>query len=266
MTNVRKMALVDPRLLETLRNPMQPPVDTTLRDLDADMTSILDRTDIEVSDKVRLYNQALLRYNDMTKTRANKPTRFVVVGEEKVVNGEDVEEENDCATGIIATMPKSLHMKARVLTARLKKTVDWNDRGELLHEGVAIPGSNITDLVHDLVRRRKTFDPIGWRQLASQLRSSNIPMELVGNVARRRLYVISTFATIVVVVVLLSSSADTNIWCVGGAVPWGGKNYNDTTTKNFSEVTVVSPRYESYQTRTSNAGYPNKTHTRSTNL
>ena len=186
MTNVRKMALVDPRLLETLRNPMQPSVDTTISDLDADMTSILDRTDIEVSDKVRLYNQALLRYNDMTKTRANKPTRVVVVREEKVVNGEDVEEENDCATEIIATMPKSLHMKARVLTARLKKTVDWNDRGELLHEGVAIPGSNITDLVHDLVRRRKTFDPIGWRQLASQLRSSNIHMELVGNVARRR--------------------------------------------------------------------------------
>ena len=52
--------------------------------------------------------------------------------------------------------------------------------------------------------------------------------------------VISTFATIVVVVVLLSSSADKNIWCVGGAVPWGGKNYNDTTTKNVSEVTVVN--------------------------
>ena len=165
MTNVRKMALVDPRLLETLRNPMQPSVDTTIRVLDADMTSILDRTDIEVSDKVRLYNQALLRYNDMTKTRANKPTRVVLVRQEKVVNGEDVEEENDCATEIIATMPKSLHIKARVLTARLKKMVDWNDRGELLHEGVAIPGSNITDLVHDLVRRRKTFDPIGWRQL-----------------------------------------------------------------------------------------------------
>ena len=73
---------------------MQPPVDTTLRDLDADMTSILDRTDIEVSDKVRLYKQALLRYNGMTKTRANKPTPVVVVPEEKVMNGEDVTVEN----------------------------------------------------------------------------------------------------------------------------------------------------------------------------
>ena len=27
-------------------------------------------------------------------------------------------------------------------------------------------------------------------------------------------------------------------------MPWGGKNYNDTTTKNVSEVTAVSPRYD----------------------
>ena len=46
----------------------------------------------------------------------------------------------------------------------------------------------------------------------------------------------------------------------------GQKNYNDTTTKNLSEVTAVSLRYEeSYQTRTSNAGYPNRTRTPFTN-
>ena len=116
---------------------LQQSVDTTLRDLDADMTSILDRTD--VSDKVRLYNQALLRYNGMTKTRANKPTRVVVVHEEKVVNREDAKEGNVSAGEIVAAVPKSLHMKARVLATRLKKMVDWNDRGELLHEGVAVP-------------------------------------------------------------------------------------------------------------------------------
>ena len=40
--------------------------------------------------------------------------------------------------------------------------------------------------------------------------------------------VLFIFAAVVVVVVLLSSSSDKNIWCVGGVVPWGGKNYNDT--------------------------------------
>ncbi len=47
-------------------------------------------------------------------------------------------------------------------------------------------GSNVVDLVHDLLRKRKTSDPIGWQQFGSQMRAANIPMELVGNVARRR--------------------------------------------------------------------------------
>ena len=186
MAHVRKMALVDPRLLETLRTPKQSPSDPTLRDLDAEMTSILDRPDIDVSEKVRLHNQTLLRYNDMTKIHAKKLTRVVVVNDENVGNEDNNDEENDMLSEIVATMPKSLQLKARMLTARLKKMVDWNDRGELLHECVAIPGSNITDIVHDLVRRRKTFEPVGWEQLAGQLRGSNIPMELVGNVARRQ--------------------------------------------------------------------------------
>ena len=78
MLHVRKMALVDPRLLKSLRAPLPDAIDTTLRDLDAEMTSILDRSDADESEKVRLYNQALLRYNDMTKARAAKPIPVVV--------------------------------------------------------------------------------------------------------------------------------------------------------------------------------------------
>ena len=173
--------MVDPRLLETLCTPRQSPSDPTLCDLDAEISRILDRPDIDVSEEVRLYNQTLLRYNEMT----NKPTRFVVVNEEKVAS-EDNDEENDTFSEIVATMPNALQLKARMLMARLKKMVDWNDRCELLHEGVRITGSNITDLVHDLVRKRKTFEPVGWQQLASQRGGSNISMELVGNLARRQ--------------------------------------------------------------------------------
>ena len=56
-----------------------------------------------------------------------------------------------------------------------------------MHEGVAIPGNNAVDLVHDLLRKRITArDPVGWRQFAKHVRSANIPLELVGNVARRK--------------------------------------------------------------------------------
>ena len=87
---------------------------------------------------------------------------------------------------IVGTLPKTLQEKGRQLLSRLSK-VEWNERGELIHEGVAIPGSNAADLVHDLLRNRKTTtDPLGWYQFAKQMRSANLPMELVGNEARRK--------------------------------------------------------------------------------
>ena len=62
---------------------------------------------MDVSENARLYNQTLLRYNDMAKFFDAKPTPVVVVN-----------------------------------------TTKWNDRGELLHDGVTVTGSNVIDLVH----------------------------------------------------------------------------------------------------------------------
>ena len=171
--------LVDPRLLETLRTPTQLRVDPTVRALDAEMTTILDRTDVDVSEKVRLYNQTLLRYNDMAKCFAAKPTPVFVVKEKEQVDPPDV------MADVVTTLPKTLQEKGRQLVAHLKTTM-WNDRGELLHKGVAVPSSNVIDLVHDLLRKRKKTDPIGWQQFANQMSAANIPMELVGNVSRKR--------------------------------------------------------------------------------
>ena len=187
MLHVRKMALVDPRLLKSLREnptPLPDAIDTTLRDLDAEMTSILDRSDADESEKVRLYNQALLRYNDMTKARAAKPIPVVVEVKKEAAATMPTTALVVEPTDIVGTLPKTLHMKGRQLLSRLS-AVTWNERGELIHKGVAIRGSNAVDLVHDLLRNRKTPDPVGWQQFANQMRAANIPMELVGNVTRR---------------------------------------------------------------------------------
>ena len=150
------MALGDPRLLKTLRTPIQPPIDTKLRDLDSEMTSILDNTGMDVSEKVRLYNQALLRYNYMANMTATKPTHVVVVKERETPATTDIVGE------VVTTLPKALQDKGRQLVSRLK-TTQWNDRDELLHEGVVVPGSNVVQLVDDLLSKRKTSDPIGWQ-------------------------------------------------------------------------------------------------------
>ena len=189
MLHVRKMALVDPRLLKSLHEnptPLSPPpdptsnaIDMTLRDLDAEMTSILDRSDADVSEKVRLYNHALLRYNDMTKSRAAKPIPVVVAVKKEAAAATTMPATLVVEpTGVVGTLPKTLQTKGRQLLSRLS-AVTWNERGELMHKGVAIPGSNAVDLIHDLLRNRKTPDPVVWQQFASQMRAANIPMELV---------------------------------------------------------------------------------------
>ena len=184
MLHVRKMALVDPRLLKSLREnptPLPDAIGTALRDLDAEMTSILDGPDADESEKVRLYNQALLRYNDMTKARAAKPIPVVVEVKKEAAATLPTTVVAVEPTDIVGTLPKTLQMKGR----QLLSAVTWNERGELMHKGVAIPGSNAVDLIHDLLRNRKTPDPVGWQQFANQMRAANIPMELVGNVTRR---------------------------------------------------------------------------------
>ena len=167
MEHARKMALVDPRLLDTLRSP--PPATDTLgrkvQALDDEMKTILDRTDLDDGTKVTLYNQVLQRYNVLTDKRIKEPLRVVTVNE-------------------LATVPKTMRAKASRLMEHLKRDVEWTARGELIHEGVPVVGSNVVDLVNDLLRKRKTA-PTGWQPFARQLRAINLPMTLVGNVSRR---------------------------------------------------------------------------------
>ena len=73
------------------------------------MTSILDGSDADESEKVRLYNQALLRYNDMTKARAAKPIPVVVeVKKEAAATTMPTTASVVEPADIVGTLPKTL--------------------------------------------------------------------------------------------------------------------------------------------------------------
>ena len=189
MEHARKMALVDPRLLDTLRSP--PPATDTLgqkvQALDDEMKTILDRKDLDDGTKVTLYNQVLQRYNVLTDKRIKEPIRVVTVNESEVESGSEGAVRapiSGLEATVLATVPKTMQAKASRLMEHLKRDIAWTARGELIHEGVPVVGSNMVDLVNDLLRKRKT-DPTGWQPFARQLRAINLPMALVGNVSRR---------------------------------------------------------------------------------
>ena len=182
MEHARKMALVDPRLLDTLLSPPPPLATDTLgkkvQALDDEMKTILDRKDLDDGTKVTLYNQVLQRYNVLATKRIKEPLRVITVKESEVAS------ESGSEATVLATVPRTMQAKASRLMEHLKKDITWTARGELIHEGVPVVGSNVVDLVNDLLRKSKTA-PTGWQPFARQLRAINLPMTLVGNVARR---------------------------------------------------------------------------------
>ena len=86
MEHACKMALVDPRMLDTLRSPPPPTniLGKKVQALDDEMMTILDRKDLDDRTKVTLYNQVLQRYNVLSDKHAKEPTRVITVNESGV--------------------------------------------------------------------------------------------------------------------------------------------------------------------------------------
>ena len=165
------MHLVDPKQLQRM-DQMMTPVQRTISRLDEEMERILNRSDISDSQKVSLYNQVLQRYLEYQDRPIHPQTAPPPETAAKDIDGE-----------VFMTVPKTLRRKAEALLYRLKNdpTFNWNERGELIYRGQIIPGSNMTDLINDTLRQRKTFQPHGWQEFARALRHGNVPQDLVGH-------------------------------------------------------------------------------------
>ena len=163
------------------------------------MMTILDRKDLDDRTKVTLYNQVLQRYNALSDKHVKEPVRVVSLNKSmsastsgsgtgvrpvSVVEGTVGAPSSGIEADVVDTVHKTMQVKARRLMEHLKRDIACTARGELIHEGLPIVGSNVVDLVNDLLRKRKT-DPIGWQPFARQLRTINLPMELIGNASRR---------------------------------------------------------------------------------
>ena len=76
-----------------------------------------------------------------------------------------------------------MKQKAEYLWKKIKSIpeIQWNERGELKYQGETIKGTNVVDLVNDLLRKRKAFNPQGWEVFGDALREANVPQDLIGN-------------------------------------------------------------------------------------
>ena len=196
MEHAKKMILVEPRVLEGMtRN--QPIEDATNRDLKDSSQTMQDILESEGAayDKANAYQQALWsflkrfeHYKDrplgkVQLTTDSKPNRTTSTSGDDSTSQVEDSQEDSVERDVLSSVPKSLRNKAERLLARLKSNpeVKWNELGELEYDGKLIKRSNLTDLVNDVLRKRRRPDPLGWEHFANALRQVNVAQELIGN-------------------------------------------------------------------------------------
>lgn len=170
----KKMVLVPHDFVTKMSHQRQEPSG----DLDSEMKRLMDSSQLDDRNKWAQYQQVLQRYLRL-KDQERQP--FKIELEES-----RAEAHPSLTDEIIESVPKNIKRKAKLLLQRLEDSDDitWDRRGEVTIKGQTITGSNITDLVGDVVRARKTTNPLGWQTFTSLLKAMNVPREFIGNPRR----------------------------------------------------------------------------------
>lgn len=197
MENAKKMIIVSPDVLQRIQNTQLSlsPISSssqssssvgkvagdTVSELDREMTRLLNNKSLGDQDKWEQYQQVLQRYLHFA-TQKRKPIQLPVV--EMDVN--DDRQTNSVLGNeqIVETFTKNYKKDARNFLKFLdgkKDLISWDDDGVVYIHREKIPHSNIIDLLHDVIRVRKSIQPPGWEQLLQILKEINIPNEFVTN-------------------------------------------------------------------------------------
>ena len=167
-----------------------PPVAMQLSSLDMELKSILNNPSLSVDEKHDRYYRTFNRYSQLQGKHFYNPEPMppppaVAVPHPPTVLAEKGTMTTDIPVHpavLLNGLPKANRSRGRLLLEHLKhkKEIQWANSGELLADGNAIPGSNITDLLHFFTRNRPTVKPpVGAKEFAGMLQDSNVPKEAV---------------------------------------------------------------------------------------
>ena len=146
--------------------------------LDKKMQTILEREDLSADERLKLYDQSFTRYLNFYD---DYRPRTVSVAPEPVK--QDLIDDD-----ILESVAKTMKAKAQLLLKKMKSSPDisWNEKRELKCKGETVQGTNVVDLVNDVLGKRKYFNPQGWETFGEALREANVRQDLIGHEDRWR--------------------------------------------------------------------------------
>jgi len=178
MEHTKKLAVIPQDLLEALhynQKQQMGPRGEQLLNIDREMKTILERSDLPEDQKVLMYSAALGQYQQVK--HQSKSIFPVLQPKTSTIPLTDWESQ------VESFLPASHRRKGVQVLKWIRQNtpeLQWNDKGEV--EG--LPQSNILDLIDDVTRpkaRSKDRVPLGIQDFVTKLRASNIPTSLLGN-------------------------------------------------------------------------------------
>ena len=150
-----------------------------------------EQDDVPEDTKATMYAQQLQKVNQLkNQVFRPEPSPIQMITHQ----GQTMTSESDSATPsqqlnatdkqIIDSVPKTMQNRAKLLIQKLKDhsdVISWNDNGQLVLEGSIVPNSNIVDLVNDVMRKRKGFNPEHSNTFAKALAKINVPEDYLRN-------------------------------------------------------------------------------------
>ena len=172
MDLMKKVYLTQQEMLKFVKEKRQDSLSPNLRkyyEARQEMNGWLEKDDVPEDTKATMYAQQLQRVNQL-KNQVFRPEPSPV--QMSTHTRQTITSESDSATPfqqlnstdkqIIDSVLKTMQNRAKLLIQKLKDhsdVISWNDNGQLVLEGSIVPNSNIVDLVNDVMRKRKGFNP-----------------------------------------------------------------------------------------------------------
>lgn len=154
--------------------------------LDSDMSAILHSLEFKDDrEKWARYEQALQRFLSL-KNLQGRPIATTTTTKSENSGGEDDERRQADVNKLVLKIPKTYRGKGKKLLNFILNSsqIDWESEGRVKIDGSVIPGSNIVELVKDVVkpkRNKKDDPPLGRAQFVDALKRVKVPPDAIGN-------------------------------------------------------------------------------------
>ena len=143
------------------------------------MSEILNSDEFDERTKWTKYQQTLQRYLTYLENLRNNVTADESKMQQETLIGVSIDT-------ITSSVPVTYRRKAELLIQYLKNPgissrITWNNKGVVSIDNRVLDGSNIIDLINDVVRSRKGVKAIGRDYFSLFLQDIGMPLEFIGN-------------------------------------------------------------------------------------